>query len=64
MYPGDKSSMYKDCAQIPDVSLKMWMSCCDQTCSGLGSPAGDVNENALRSVPPSFPLNVRIESMI
>lgn len=46
MYPGNTTSSYKDCSMHPEVSLKMWMSCCDQSCSGLGSTAE--NDNNLR----------------
>ena len=45
LYPGSNMNAYKQCSNYPDVSLKMWMSCCDQSCSaGLSSLA----DNSLR----------------
>uniref|UniRef100_A0AC34QEH4 Peroxidasin n=1 Tax=Panagrolaimus sp. JU765 TaxID=591449 RepID=A0AC34QEH4_9BILA len=34
LYPGTNIKAYKMCSELPEVSLKMWMSCCDQSCSG------------------------------
>uniref|UniRef100_A0A7E4WD61 Peroxidase n=1 Tax=Panagrellus redivivus TaxID=6233 RepID=A0A7E4WD61_PANRE len=43
LFPGKNLKMYKQCNEIPEVQLKMWQSCCDQTCS-----APPVDDNNLR----------------
>ncbi|KAI6185441.1 Leucine-rich repeat and Immunoglobulin I-set and heme peroxidase domain containing protein [Aphelenchoides besseyi] len=32
-YVGEDKQMFRKCSEVPDVELKFWMSCCDETCS-------------------------------
>jgi hypothetical protein len=36
LYAGKNHLAYKKCESIPSISLKMWMSCCDESCTGRG----------------------------
>jgi len=44
-YVGNNKLAYKRCEDIADVSLKMWMSCCDETCSSSSASAGSGEDN-------------------
>jgi peroxidase len=49
LFVGTDGKRFRQCDSLPDVAIKMWMSCCDETCSAANAPTSEPSARKRRS---------------